>query len=160
MHIRPYDEADLPAVVELTVGTFRPFFEDHVRPLYGEELFRAHHGRWEQDYRDDLPTRHHPAAGRAMAVAEVDGRIAGLVAWSSADRPDHGHVYLLAVAPPYRRGHVGRDLCRHALDALTAAGVRVVEIGTGGDPFHAPARALYESLGFTKVEIAGYIKEV
>ena len=28
----------------------------------------------------------------------------------------------------------------------------MVEIGTGGDAFHAPARALYESLGFSNRE--------
>jgi hypothetical protein len=30
----------------------------------------------------------------------------------------------------------------------------VVEVGTGGDDFHAPARALYESLRFHLVPVA------
>jgi hypothetical protein len=37
MHIRPFIEADFPALVELTVETFHPLFEDQVRPAYGEE---------------------------------------------------------------------------------------------------------------------------
>jgi hypothetical protein len=37
------------------------------------------------------------------------------------------------VAEPYRRGQVGSWLCRHALDAMKADGVEVVELGTGGE---------------------------
>ena len=61
---------------------------------------------------------------------------------------------------PYRRGQAGRQLCLHALEAMKADGVEVVELGTGEDTFHTAARALYESLGFTKVPIAGYIKRI
>ena len=43
---------------------------------------------------------------------------------------------------------------------MKADGVEVVELGTGEDAFHTPARALYESLGFLKVPIAGYIKKI
>jgi ribosomal protein S18 acetylase RimI-like enzyme len=158
MRIRPFADADLPVLIDLTIDTFRPLFEDAVRPAYGEELFGLHHGGWEQDYRDELPRLHDPATRRWIAVAEVGESVAGFVAWNSARQRDHGLIYLLAVAQPYRRGHVGRQLCRHALDAMRTGGVRVVEVGTGGDAFHAGARALYESLGFLKVEIAGYIR--
>lgn len=161
MGIRPFADADLPALIDLTIETFRPFFEGHTRSLYGEQLFAVHHGQWEQDYRDELPGLHDPAARRWVAVAEVGEDIAGFVAWSSAGRRDHGRIDLLAVAEPYRRGQVGTQLCRHALDAMQADGVEVVELGTGGeDAFHAPARGLYESLGFIKVPIAGYITKL
>ena len=162
MHIRPFIEADLPALVELTVETFRPLFEDQVRPAYGKELFELHHGRWQQDYRDEIPTLDDPAAGRWIAVAESGGAPVGLVAWSiDTARPDHGRIQLLAVSQPHRRADIGRRLCEHALEALKAGGVKVVELGTGGeDTFHAPARALYESLGFLRVPIAGYIKRI
>ena len=160
MRIRPFVDADLPALTELTIETFRPFFEGNTRSLYGEELFTVHHGQWEQDYRDELPRLHDPAARRWIAVAEVGGNVAGFVAWDSAGRPDHGRIQLLAVAEPYRRDHVATRLCRHALDAMKADGVEVVELGTGEDAFHAAARALYESLGFIKVPIAGYITKL
>lgn len=159
MHIRPFVDADLPALVELTVATFRPFFEGYVAPRFGEELFRLHHGRWRQDYRDELPTLHDPAAGRWIAVAEIGEAIAGLIAWNIGERPDHGRIYLLAVSSPYRRQQVGNRLCVHAIEEMKMNGVEVVEIGTGEDAFHASARALYEDLGFIKVPIAGYIKQ-
>ena len=40
---------------------------------------------------------------------------------------------------------------------MRSAEVEVVQIGTGGDPFNAPARALYERLGFTQVPVAVYL---
>jgi hypothetical protein len=40
------------------------------------------------------------------------------------------------------------------------AGVEVASIGTGGDDFHAPARALYESLGFTPFPAVNYTKAI
>lgn len=162
MRIRPFIEADLPALVELTVETFRPLFEDQIRPAYGEELFALHHGRWQQDYQEEIPALHDPADGRWTAVAEVGGAPVGLVAWSIATaRPDHGRIQLLAVSQAYRRADIGRRLCDHAIGALKSGGVEVVELGTGGeDQFHAPARTLYESLGFLRVPIAGYIKRI
>ena len=43
----------------------------------------------------------------------------------------------------------------------TAKDVQVVSIGTGGtDAFHAPARALYESLGCVPVHVAYYLKQL
>jgi hypothetical protein len=44
--------------------------------------------------------------------------------------------------------------------SMKLSGVDVVEIGTGGDPFHTAARALYESLGFTKIPLAAYLKRI
>ena len=66
-------------------------------------------------------------------------------------------IYLLAVSPLHRRQGIGRRLCEHAIARMRAAGVEVVEIGTGGDPFHAPARALYAALGFTQVPVAVFL---
>jgi ribosomal protein S18 acetylase RimI-like enzyme len=140
MQIRPFLDADLSVLVELTVETFRRFYEDHVRPVYGAQLFELHHGQWQQDYRDELSTLRDPATGRWIAVAEVDGAIAGLVAWNIAERRDYGRIYLLAVSQPYRRGQVGRQLCLHALEAMKADGVEVVELGTGEDRSPATSR--------------------
>jgi ribosomal protein S18 acetylase RimI-like enzyme len=161
MRIRTFDPRDLDTLVDLTIETFRPFYEGYVLELMGSELFELHHGRWEQDYRDEVPTLHDPAASRWVAVAEVDGGVAGYVAWKvEPNRPDHGEIYLLAVAPSHRRHQIGHQLSVHAIDAMKLHGVAVVGIGTGDDAFHAAARGLYESLGFTKVPIAGYISRI
>lgn len=158
MHIRPLEVDDYPASLDLLVETFTPFFADYVRPLLGEQVFLHQHGHWEQEYGDMLPTLHAPASGRHAAVAHLsEGTITGLVSWRFDDRPHHGEIHLLAVSPLHRRRHVGRRLCEHAIAHLRHGRIEVVQIGTGGDPFHAPARALYESLGLTRVPNAVYL---
>lgn len=162
MNIRPYHSRDLNAVIELTIATFGPFYEDHFRPLVGETIFRHQHGQWAEDYRAQVPALHDPAVGKHVAVAETsDGTVAGYVAWTVDAVRRHGDVVILAVAAAHRRGHIGRALCEHALDEMTEKDVEVVTIGTGGtDSFHAPARALYESMGCIPVHVAYYFKQL
>lgn len=71
-----------------------------------------------------------------------------------------GEVKILAVSAQHRRHHVGTALCEHAFDQMRAFGAEVVEIGTGGDQFHAPARALYESLDCTPHPRTAYFRQL
>ena len=162
MNIRSYHPRDLNALTELTIVTFGPFYENHFRPLVGEVIFHHQHGRWADDYRTQVPTLHDPAAGKHVAVAEISDRaIAGYVAWTIDLAKRHGEVFILAVAETDRRHHIGTALCGHAFDDMTRKHVEVVTIGTGGtDSFHAPARALYESMGCVPVNVAVYFKQL
>lgn len=162
MNIRSYHARDLNALIELTIATFGPFYENHFRPLFGEVIFHHQHGGWADDYRAMIPALHDPAAGKNVAVAETsDATIAGYVAWKMDPARRHGDVVILAVAEAYRRGHIGTALCEHAFDDMTRKDVEVVTIGTGGtDSFHAPARALYESMGCVPVHVAYYFKQL
>jgi hypothetical protein len=47
-----------------------------------------------------------------------------------------------------------------AFGAMRDLGAEVAVIGTGGDAFHAPARALYESLGCTMLPAAVYYRQL
>jgi ribosomal protein S18 acetylase RimI-like enzyme len=162
MNIRPYYSRDLDQLIELTITTFGPYYEDHFRPLAGEVIFHHQHGRWADDYRAEVPALHDPAAGKHVAIAETnDGAIAGYVAWKVDPVRRHGDVTMLAVAEGHRRDHIGTALCEHAFADMTSKDVEVVTIGTGGtDSFHAPARALYESLGFVPVHVAYYFRQL
>jgi len=161
MHIRPLEVDDYPATADLLIETFGPFFRGYALPLLGEQVFRHQHGRWEQDYRGELPALRAPDSGRFAAIAHpADGSITGLVSWRFGPNPQHGEIYLLAVSQHHRRQHIGRCLCEYAIDHMRLGGVEVAEISTGGDPFHAPARALYEELGFTQVPIAAYLRAI
>jgi GNAT superfamily N-acetyltransferase len=162
VNIRSYHPGDLHALTELTIATFGPFYEDHFRPLVGEVIFAHQHGRWADDYRAMVPALHDPVAGKHVAVAETgDGAIAGYVGWTADPVKRHGEVVILAVAEARRRGHLGRALCQYAFDDMTQKNVEVVTIGTGGtDSFHAPARALYESMGFVPVHVAVYFRQL
>jgi ribosomal protein S18 acetylase RimI-like enzyme len=162
VNIRSYYPRDLDALIELTIATFGPFYEDYFRPLAGEAIFHHQHGRWANDYRAQVPAFHDPASHKYIAVAETDeGEIAGYVAWAIEPDRRHGDVVMLAVAAAHRRGHIGTALCQYAFDDMTRKNVEVVTIGTGGtDSFHAPARALYESMGCVPVHLAVYFKRL
>ncbi|WP_425832531.1 GNAT family N-acetyltransferase [Streptomyces fractus] len=86
--------------------------------------------------------------------------IAGYVAWRVDPDRGHGEVVLLAVSSQHRRRHLGAALCEHAFEQMRLLGAKIVEIGTGGDPFHAPARALYEQLGCTPNPTAVYFRQL
>ncbi|GAA4051556.1 GNAT family N-acetyltransferase [Nonomuraea soli] len=158
MLIRPFAASDLARLIDLTIETFGPFYEEHFRPLVGEVVFANQHGDWRGDYRTQVAELHDPDQHKHVAVA-VDGDvIAAYVAWSADPARKNGAVSHLAVSAEYRRHQLGTALCEHAFAEMRALGAEVVEIGTGGDPFHAPARALYEKLGCTLLPIAVYYK--
>ncbi|PJJ71784.1 ribosomal protein S18 acetylase RimI-like enzyme [Diaminobutyricimonas aerilata] len=80
------------------------------------------------------------AAAGAMA-GDVPGEVAGAVAWSVGD--DGWDIDRLVVDPAFFRRGVGRALVSAVLER---AGDGPVTVMTGRD--NAPARALYDSLGF------------
>ncbi|MEU0298343.1 GNAT family N-acetyltransferase [Streptomyces sp. NPDC006175] len=160
MLIRAFTPQDLAPLTELTIDTFRPFYEDSFRPLMGEAVFAVQHGNWRDDYRKQVAELHAPERHTYVAVAESDGVIAGYVAWSVAPVPKKGEITILAVSAQHRRHHVGRALCEYAFAEMRTLGAGVVEIGTGGDQFHAPARALYEALGCTPLPLTVYFRQL
>ena len=44
------------------------------------------------------------------------------------------------------------------MDRITELGIPLAEIGTGGDPGHAPVRHVYEKAGFVPVPLVRYYK--
>lgn len=160
MQIRPYVDADLARLIDLTIDTFGPFFEDSFRPLVGETIFTHQHGDWRGDYHREVAALHDPAQHKYVAVAEDNGELLGYVAWNVEPARAKGTVELLAVSAAYRRSNAGTALCEHAFEAMRAEQAEYVEIGTGGDDFHAPARAFYESLGCVKLPVAVYFREL
>jgi len=159
MNIRPFAPADLPALIDLTIEVFGPFYEQSFRSMVPLDVFTHQHGSWADDYRESVPKMHDPTADKRVAVGETDsGEIAGYVAWVTEPERRHGEIDTLAVREPARGHGLGRELCEHAFAAMREQDVEVVSVGTGGDWFHAPARSLYESLGFDLVPVAVYLR--
>jgi ribosomal protein S18 acetylase RimI-like enzyme len=123
-------------------------------------IFANQHGNWRDDYRKQVAELHDPKRHKYVAVAEIGGVIAGYVAWNVDPVRGNGQIEILAVAPEHRRERVGTGLCEHAFGEMRRLGARVVQIGTGGDSFHAPARALYERLGCIQLPVAVYYRQL
>ena len=160
MLVRSYLQHDQTPLTELTIETFRPFFEESFRPAVGDLIFDIQHGNWRGDYHELVAELHNPQQHKYVAIAEIDGDIAGYTGWQADPARRHGRISILAVASAHRQTHVGTALCEHAFAGMRTLGAEMVEIGTGGDAFHGPARALYESLGCVKVPGAVYFRQL
>jgi GNAT superfamily N-acetyltransferase len=159
MQIQPFQPSDLPALIDLTIEVFGPFYEQGFRAMVPPDVYEHQHGRWAEDYRESVPKLHDPEQGRQVVVAKSEeGELIAYVGWHIDHGRRHGQIDPLAVRESARRNGVGRVLCEHAISVMRDHDVEVVSLGTGGDWFHAPARALYESLGFYPVPVVYYLR--
>jgi putative acetyltransferase len=69
--------------------------------------------------------------------------------------PEHAEIKSMHTATAARGRGVGRAMLAHLLDVARARGYRRVSLETGTMEAFAPARALYESAGFTPCEPFG-----
>ncbi len=146
--VRRYAERDEEAIVELSLAAWAPVFASAKREL-GDDAYRLIYPDWKTIQGD---------AVRAVCDArEIDVWVAtdrdrpiGFVATRLVDEgaASAGEVYMIAVDPRHQRAGVGTALLQRAIDELRTGGAELIAIGTGGDPGHAPARALYEKAGF------------
>ena len=158
--IRDLADADVAEVVALSLRAWEPVFAS-----FGAVLGPAVHRHLYPDWSRSQATAvervcRDPAV--QVRVAEEDGRPVGFVAVVVPEdgEPDGGEVEMLAVDPAAQRRGVGRALLDDGVEQLRRAGVRLVAIGTGGDPGHAPARRTYEAAGFTALPLVRYYRLV
>jgi len=145
--IRTYAPADLPALHTVRAAAFAPVFASF-RNIVGTEIAALGLANAEQEQADLLEAIARPDSGHTIAVAAVDGAIAGFVSWKTDAATKIGEITLNAVHPDHCGKGIGTALYEHALAALKAAGMALAAVGTGGDASHAPARRTYEKVGF------------
>ncbi len=147
--VRPFRESDLPKLQQIRRAAFAPVFASF-REILGETIYG--HALADADAEQavllaDLCEAANPAI---MLVAEIDGEIVGFVSYTIREGRPFGEIGLNAVDPAVAGRGIGTWLYRATLGRMKEAGVKVVEVGTGGDPSHAPARRAYEKAGFTR----------
>jgi ribosomal protein S18 acetylase RimI-like enzyme len=160
MDMRPFRPADTGRLLELTITTFGPFYEQSFRRIVGDAVMANQHGDWREDYRNQWQSLHDPDNDKYVVVAEDHGEVVGFIAWTMHQQKRNGEIEMLAVESAHRRQHVASALCTLVFDDLRHRGIEVVSLGTGGDDFHAPARAFYESLGMTPLPVVVYYREL
>jgi GNAT superfamily N-acetyltransferase len=157
--IRPFEDRDADAVVDLSLRAWAPVFAS-LEQVLGSEVFGRLHPDWREDQRRTVQDVLAAKKGRVW-VAEVDGTAVGFVAIEVFD-PERsmGETSMLAVDPDYEGGGIGTALTEFALDRLKDAGMKVAMVETGGDPGHAAARRTYEKAGYVLLPIARYFKNL
>ena len=146
--IRSFALVDLPALHAIRSAAFAPVFASF-RSIVGPEIAALGLSTAETEQGNLLEAIAKPDSGHSIAVAEIDGVIAGFVSWKADAATRIGEITLNAVHPDYGSRGLGAALYEQALAALKSAGMQLATVGTGGDPSHAPARRAYEKAGFS-----------
>jgi ribosomal protein S18 acetylase RimI-like enzyme len=154
--IRPYEESDHSEVIEITLLAFAPIHSSFAKIL-GPEINPLVYPDWRVSQREGIENII-KSETITLCVAEVEGKIAGYVAYALNDKDKTGEVEILAVHPQYQNQGIGTVLNLYALEKLKAGGMKLVTVGTGGDESHVAARRSYEKSGYTALPLVRYYK--
>ncbi len=121
-----------------------------VKSLNPDDLERIedyYRGSWFFDSSPEIPTEYRPPQGDVL-IAYLSDRPIGTVAVCRMDR-DHCELKSMFVEEDFRGSGVAPALCKRVIGLAKEQGYRTVRLMTGDR--QAPARRLYERLGFKKV---------
>ncbi|MFC1961402.1 GNAT family N-acetyltransferase [Chloroflexota bacterium] len=159
LQIRPYIDADLDAIVKLSLLAFEPVFASFAE-IMGPEIYPLVYPNWRKSQARDVAETCQDTAKISTVVAEINGAVVGFLCYTLREKDSTGEIYLLAVHPDYQNHDIGTKLNNHALQEMQAAGMTRAEVATGGDDSHAPARRSYEKTGFTALPLVRYYKKL
>ena len=156
--IRSFRDSDLDAIVELSLRAWEPVFES-LRDVLGEPIFaRLHQPGWREAQAESVRSSC-AEQGHDVFVALADGKPVGFATVAlNAFHDGMGVVDMIAVDPAYQRRGIATRLMHHSAEHMREQGMDVAAVGTGGDPGHAPARAMYEAAGYTALPVVRYLK--
>jgi GNAT superfamily N-acetyltransferase len=157
IEIREFQAGDLEAIVEFSVRAWEPVFASF-RQVLGDPIFFRLYPEWTQAQaeavRDGCTNEAH-----AVFVAVADGRAVGFSTVAlNAFHEGMGVVDMIAVDPEYQRRGIAARLMDRSIEHMREHGMDIAAVGTGGDPGHEPARALYEASEFTALPAVRYLK--
>jgi GNAT superfamily N-acetyltransferase len=147
--IRAFEDSDLDTIVEFSLRAWEPIHES-LRKMLGDQIFRRLHQPDWRTVQAEAVRSTCTSGERDVLVAVVDGRPVGFAAIAlDAFHEGMGVVDMIAVDPAYQRRGIATDLMNSSADHMRDRGMDIAAVGTGGDPGHAPAPAMYEASGYT-----------
>ena len=157
IEIRELADDDLDAVVAFSLRAWEPVFAS-LQEVLGDEIFLRLHPDWREGQADTVRSICRNDERDAF-VAVVGARPVGFVAVAlNAFNERMGVIEIVGVDPDYQGHGIGARLTEFAVDHLRRCGMDIAVVETGGDPGHAPARALYGETGFTLLPIARHFR--
>jgi GNAT superfamily N-acetyltransferase len=157
IEIRAFRECDLETVVEFSLRAWAPVFAS-VRDVLGDDIFLRLHPDWKANQSEAIRSSC-TNDERDVFVAVVNGRPVGFVTIAlNAFHERMGVIDIIGVDPDFQRRGVSSRLTEFATEHMRNRGMDIAVVETGGDRGHAPARAAYETAGFTLLPIARYFR--
>ena len=155
MRIRTFRDADFDAIVKITLLAFAPIHESF-RQILGKRIFDLVYPDWKKSHREYVASLCKGGDKHNIFVAEDDEGIIGYVSYFIHRDKRSGELGLNAVHPKHQNKGIGTKMYKRVLKRMKAEGVDVVNVGTGGDPSHLPARRAYEKCGFVALPLVRY----
>ena len=149
MVVRELEVGDLARLEAIRRAAFAPVFASF-REIVGDAIYGYALGKAEDAQAELLAELCGEKSDYSVLVAEHEGEVVGFVSYVVRTESRFGEIGLNAVHPDHGSRGIGAHLYQTVLDRMKALGVKAVEVATGGDPSHAPARRAYEKVGFTK----------
>jgi ribosomal protein S18 acetylase RimI-like enzyme len=153
--LAPNDIDDLEA---LAIRAWRPVHESMAAVL-GDRLNARIYPDWAATQATDVRAACTDPAIQVSVAVDCETVVGFVAVFVHADGQT-GEVDMIAVDPSAQRRGVGQILTDYALTQIRGAGCDLAVIATGGDAGHAPARALYESAGFTPLPLVRYYRQL
>ncbi len=145
--IRDLQPGDEDAIAGIAILAWTPIYARYEQ-LLGKAIFEVAYpnalAEKAQHVREACDPRH-PAM---VYVAEMNRRVVGFVTFCANDTFGVGEIGNNAVHPEFQGRGIGTLMYERVFQRLRERGMRVVKVGTGGDPAHAAARRAYEKSGF------------
>ena len=138
-------QADITPAMNLLIEAWTPIF-DGFRDQVGDELYSLFHG-WEKAKTDFVAGA---LLGEHGLIAECDGNLAGFAHWFRLPDSDCAELGDNAVSGAMRGRGIGGQMYERVFEEMRRDGCRYVQVLTGLDPAHAPARRAYEKIGFSR----------
>lgn len=148
--IRPFHKVDLPQMHDVRDAAFAPIYQSFRSILGDAELARIIYGNGEDEQGAHLDKICLPDSGHHVLVATNEEKVIGFCGGSINTKSRIGTLGLNAVHPSFADCGVGTSLYEHMLRWMREQGMSAVQVSTGDDPSHAPARRAYEKVGFEK----------
>jgi GNAT superfamily N-acetyltransferase len=158
VRIRSLQAIDLDAIVEFSLRAWEPVFES-LRQVLGDPIFdRLHKPDWHSVQAEAIRSTC-TNEDCDVFVAVVDDQPVGFAAVVlNAFHERMGVVDMIAVDPSYQRRGIATAPMDRSTTHMVDRGMDIAAVGTGGDAGHAPARGVYEALGYTALPGVRYLK--
>jgi GNAT superfamily N-acetyltransferase len=159
MKIEPYTHHHLDAVVRLSLRAWTPVFESIQKAMNAEAYLAFYPDHWRVSQEKAVEEVCSAEDIHVWVAIDSDAPV-GFVAVKLNTETTMGEIYMVAVDPDFQGIGMGTALTTFALEWMKESGMSVGMVETGGDPGHAPARHLYEKVGFDPFPVARYFKKL
>lgn len=141
---------DIPRIRDIAAQAWAPVYRGY-RERMGEELYELEMPGDRLSLKGDEVSNFCEEQPDWCLVTEHNGQVVGFITFVLHRDKRIGEIGNNAVDPDCQGQGVGTAQCQRVLKIFREAGMKYAKVHTGLDPTHAPARAMYEKVGFKQM---------